>query len=55
MKEDSWCIIFHYENFEKIQAIGAQLRSSKEFIDFNFLIVPESLKISFWQQLNIWQ
>jgi hypothetical protein len=51
MKEDTMHIIFHYENFEKVQAIGAQLRSSKEFIDFRSLIVPESLKISFCQQL----
>lgn len=54
MKEESWCIIFHYENFEKVQVIGAQLRSSREFLDFRSLIVSESLKISFSQKLRTW-
>jgi len=54
MKEESWRIIFHYEDFEKVQAIGAQLRSSREFADFNSLIASESLKISFSQQVNRW-
>jgi len=54
MKENSWCIIFHYENFEKVQAIGAPLRSSKEFVDFISLIESESLEISFCQQLKSW-
>ena len=55
MKGDSWCIIFHYEKFECVKAIGAHLRSSKEFMDFNTLIVSESLNISFGQQLKNWQ
>ena len=54
MKKDSWSIIFHYKSFEWVQAIGAHLRSSKEFINFNSLIVSESLSISFGQQLKHW-
>lgn len=54
MKDGSWRIIFHYENFEKVQAIGAQLRSSKEFADFNSLIQSESLSIFFSHQLKGW-
>lgn len=54
MKEGSWRIIFHYENFEKVQTIGALLRSSKEFADFNSLILSESLGIFFCQQLKSW-
>lgn len=54
MKKDSWCIIFHYKNLEWVQTIGAELRSSKEFIDFRSLIESESLDISFGQQLKHW-
>mgnify|MGYP001822852480 CR=1 FL=1 len=54
MKENSWRIIFHYENFEWVQEIGSHLRSSREFVDFNSLIVSESLKIFFGQQLKNW-
>lgn len=54
VKENSWRIIFHYENFEKVQAIGALLRSNKVFFDFTSLVVPESLKISFYHQLRKW-
>ena len=54
LKKDSWSIIFHYKSFEWVQAIGAHLRSSKEFINFNSLIVSESLSISFAQQLKHW-
>ena len=54
MKDDSWSIIFHYEDMEKVQAIGAPLRSSQEFMDFNSLIANESLRISFCQQLKTW-
>ena len=44
VKENAWCIIYHYENFEKVQAIGEKLRSSKVFEEFNSLIVPGSLR-----------
>jgi hypothetical protein len=54
MKDDSWSIIFHYEDMEKVQAIGATLRSSQEFMDFSSLIVTDSLRISFCRQLKTW-
>ena len=54
MKDDSWSIIFHYENMEKVQTIGVLLRSSREFMDFSSLIASESLRISFCQQLKTW-
>ena len=55
VKENSWCIIFHYENFEKLQAIGAKLRSNKVFSDFTSLVLPESLSISFYHHLKKWE
>lgn len=54
LKGNAWCIVFHYENFEKVQAIGAALRSSQEFGDFISLIESESLDISFFQPLKSW-
>ena len=55
VKENSWCIIYHYENFEMVQAIGAKLRSNKVFSDFTSLTSPESLSISFYHLIEKWQ
>lgn len=44
MKEESWSIIFHYKNFDWVQTIGMELRSSREFVDFNSLIFPRASK-----------
>ena len=54
MKEDSWFLIYHYENMEKCQAIGKKLRESKEFGEFMSVINPESLNLSFHNQLKTW-
>ena len=55
LKENFWCIIFHYENFEKVQIIGEKLRNNRVFPDFKSLIKPESLNISFYYQLKKWE
>ncbi len=49
---NSWHIIFHYKNFEWVQAIGSHLRSSREFVEFKSQIVSDSLDIAFGQQLE---
>ena len=54
VKENAWCIIYHYESFEKLQAIGEKLRASKEFDEFISLIFPESLSITFYHQVSMW-
>ena len=54
IKESSWHIVFHYENFDKVQAIGTALRNNKVFSDFTSLVIPESLNISFHHQLKKW-
>lgn len=54
-KENTWHIIFHYQNFDKVQAIGAALRINKVFSDFTSLVLPKSLEISFHHQLQNWQ
>lgn len=54
VKDYSWNIIYHYENLEKVQSIGAKLRSSREFADFTSVIDPGSLSISFHSQYRNW-
>lgn len=53
-KENTWHIVFHYQNFDKVQAIGAALRINKVFSDFTSLVLPESLEITFHHQLQTW-
>jgi ABC-type uncharacterized transport system substrate-binding protein len=54
VKENAWCIIYHYESFEKLQAIGEKLRASKEFDEFISLIFPKNLSITFYHQVSMW-
>ena len=51
---NEWCFIFHYENLEKIKAIGEKMRKSKEFNEFKSLVVPESMNVTFRQMLKRW-
>jgi hypothetical protein len=50
-----WCIIYHYESMEKVQAIGPQIRTSKAFGEMMSLMVPGSLKVTFNLQMKAWQ
>lgn len=54
VKENSWCIIYHYESFEKVKAIGEKMRNSKVFDEFTPLIVPGSLSVTFHHHLKKW-
>lgn len=54
IKENSRSILFHYENFDKVMAIGTALKDNKVFSDFTSLVIKESLSISFHQQLKRW-
>ena len=54
-KENSWHLVFHYQNFDKVQAIGSALRNNKVFSDFTSLVIPGSLEISFHHLLQKWQ
>ena len=54
IKENKWHIVYHFENFDKVQEVGPVLRSNKVFGDFTSLIVKESLDISFHNQLKKW-
>jgi hypothetical protein len=49
-----WCLIYHYENLEKVKLIGEKMRSSRVFDEFIPLIVPGSLSVTFYHQLKKW-
>lgn len=54
VEENAWCIIYHYESLEKVKAIGEKMRNSKVFDEFNPLIVPGSISVTFYHQLRKW-
>ena len=51
---NSWRFIFHFENMEKVKLIGEKMRSSAEFGEFKSVIVPENLRVSFFQLARKW-
>ena len=52
--KNEWCLVYHYENMEKVKAIGEKLRNSKEFGAFVPNIVPGTLNITFYHKLKRW-
>jgi hypothetical protein len=54
INEDTWCFIYHYENMEKVRAIGDKMRNSRVFDEFNPLIVPGSFSVTFCRHLKKW-
>ena len=51
---NSWRFIFHFENMEKVKPIGEKMRSSAEFSEFKSVIIPENLRVSFFQSMKKW-
>jgi hypothetical protein len=54
MEGNIWYFIYHIENFQKLKAVSAKLRSNKLFDEITPLIVPESLSVTFYRQLKTW-
>ncbi len=54
VKESEWYLIYHYDNMEKVKAIGEKMRNSKVFDEFTPYTVPGSLSVTFYQQLKKW-
>ena len=52
--ENAWFFIFHYENMEKVKALGEKLRTCKEFDELKTLFVPGSIGVTFHPQLSKW-
>ena len=53
-EENAWYFIYHYENMEKVKAIGEKMRNCKEFDEFKTLFVPGSIGVTFYPQLREW-
>jgi hypothetical protein len=51
---NTWYFIYHIENIEKLRAVGEKLRNSKLFDEITSLIVPGSMNISFFRQMQNW-
>jgi hypothetical protein len=51
---NTWCFIFHYESMEKVRGIAEKMRNSIEFEEFKHLIIPESISVTFFNQLKKW-
>jgi hypothetical protein len=54
LEGNAWCLIYHYENLEKVKVIGERMRSGKVFDEFIPLLVPGSLSVMFYHQLKKW-
>ena len=54
IKNNEWCFIYHFESFEKVKTVGEKMRASNEFIQFDALVVPESINVSFNNQIKTW-
>lgn len=50
----TWYFIYHMENLQKLQEIGAKLREQKLFDEIVPLIVPGSLQVTFYEHLKNW-
>jgi heme-degrading monooxygenase HmoA len=51
---NTWYFIYHIENFEKLKAAGEKLRSNRMFDQITPLIMPDCMKVSFYNQLKKW-
>ncbi len=52
VENNIWCLIYHYENMEKVNAIGTRLRKSGLFKEINLLTIPDGTKVSFYMQMQ---
>lgn len=55
IEENEWYFIFHYENIEKIKAVGEKMRKNKSFDQLNALIVPGSIRVTLYHHLRNWK
>lgn len=47
-----WRFVFHFENMEKVKAIGEKMRAGSEFAEFKSVIA--SFGVSFFKQMRKW-
>lgn len=49
---NNWRFVFHFENMEKVKAIGDKMRASSEFAGFKSVIA--GFGVSFFEQVRKW-
>ncbi len=54
LDSQTWYFIYHMENFQKLQEIGAKLREQKLFDEIAPLIVSGSLQVTFYEHMKNW-
>jgi uncharacterized protein YxjI len=52
LEGNAWRFVFHFENMEKVKAIGEKMRSSNEFAEFKAVIA--GFGVTFFRQLKKW-
>ena len=52
---NNWCFIYHNESLEKLKTSGGKMRNTKEFGKFISLVVPESIRVTFFHKLKMWK
>ena len=51
---NTWFLIYHIENIEKLRAVGEKLRSNKLFDELIPLITAGSMNFSFFNRVKKW-
>jgi hypothetical protein len=54
MEGNTWFLIYHIENIEKLRAVGEKVRSNKLFDELIPLITTGSMNFSFFNQEKKW-
>ena len=52
LEGNAWRFIFHFENMEKVKAIGEKMRAGSEFAEFKSVIA--GFGVSFFKQVKKW-
>ena len=52
LEGNAWRFVFHFENMEKVKAIGEKMRASSEFAGFKSVIA--GFGVSFFRKMKKW-
>lgn len=52
LEGNAWRFVFHFENMEKLKAIGEKMRAGSEFAEFKSVI--SGFGVSFFKQMRKW-
>jgi uncharacterized protein YxjI len=52
LEGNTWRFVFHFENMEKVKAIGEKMRAGSEFAEFKSVIA--GFGVTFFRQVKQW-